>query len=83
MGYYKRQYSFVKEVMRICKNAIFTYPTPLHPTFSDDIGHHEVIVDFYKLGFDFIDKSTKTGRSIYIVTSEPHYWNKGKLYKVV
>jgi len=79
----EKQYAFVNEVMRICENAVFTYPTPLHPSFLLDEGHHEVVVDFGGLGYNVIDKSTTTGRNIYILTdkSRIYYWSKGKIYE--
>jgi hypothetical protein len=57
----------VIEIMRVCENCIFTYPTPAHPSFYLDPGHSVVKVDFRELFRDshfVIDNSTKTGRAI-------------------
>jgi hypothetical protein len=66
------------ELMRICKNITFTYPTPSHESFLLDPGHTEVkinwqsIVDLDK-GFTIEDHTTKNGRAIIIL--------KGKDFK--
>lgn len=61
-----------EEILRICKNVVFTFPTPKHPTFYDDIGHTEVKINplNYIKKFNFTDKSTKTGRNIWIFTDK-------------
>lgn len=52
----------LSEIVRVCENVVITFPTPLHESFYGDPSHHEV-----KLNFDgWINKSTKTGRCIYI-----------------
>jgi hypothetical protein len=59
-----------KEIMRVCRNCVFTYPTPLHDTFLADPGHTEVMIDWKKEFGEthyITDKSTKTGRSIIII----------------
>jgi len=57
------------EILRICRNVTFTFPTPLHKTFFDDIGHTEVKIDPLKVSTHlFYDKSTKSGRNIWIFT---------------
>ena len=55
------------EILRICRNVTFTFPTPLHPTFVQDPGHTEVHIDPTKVTTHvWIDKSTKSGRNIWI-----------------
>lgn len=78
-----KQTAFVKEVMRICENAVFTFPTPAHPTFLADPGHQIVNVDFLELGYNILDKSTKTGRNILILFDKKNKisFENGKLYK--
>jgi len=57
------------EILRICRNVTFTFPTPSHPTFFDDPGHTEVKLDPTKVSsHTFYDKTTKTGRHIWIFT---------------
>ncbi len=60
--------TFVDEVCRIGKNIIWTFPLPHAPAFVDDPGHSEVIVDMQSYDKDFIvfDKTTKTGKGIWI-----------------
>jgi len=67
-----KQNKFVKEVLRICRNVVFTFPTPEHPTFDKDPEHKKVVVGFKKLKktHQVTDKSTKTGRRIFIVTKD-------------
>ena len=63
----------VKEIMRVCKNCIFTYPTINFEKFYTDVGHTEVKIDWLKLfgeTHNIIDKTTKTGRAIIIVKSK-------------
>jgi SAM-dependent methyltransferase len=72
----------VKEIMRVCKNCVFIYPLPsLHSndknvkinSFYDDPGHTEVKIDWNNIfgqNFHVLDKSTKTGRGIIILTSK-------------
>ena len=59
---------FVDEVCRISKNVVWTFPLPHAPAFSDDPGHSEVIVDMqsYEKDFQVFDKTTKTGKGIWI-----------------
>ncbi len=61
-----------EEVLRVCKNVVFTFPTPKHWTFHGDPGHVEVIIkpEDYKSKFNFIDKSTLSGRNIWIFTNK-------------
>lgn len=62
-----RQEFAVKEVLRICKNAVFTYPTPKHPSFDKDSDHKIVIVDFDALKYLKVKAyPTKTGRNIFV-----------------
>jgi hypothetical protein len=57
------------EILRICRNVTFTFPTPTHPTFYDDPGHVKVEIDpTNQETHTFWDKSTKTGRNIWIFT---------------
>jgi hypothetical protein len=60
----------VKEILRICKNVVFTFPTPLHKSFHDDPGHVEVKLNPREIAKSthklFYDKSTKSGRNIWI-----------------
>jgi len=60
-----------KEIMRVCENAVFTYPTPVHKTFYGDPGHTEVLID-WKAVFSshkvFI-YTAKSGRVIVIIKS--------------
>ena len=58
----KDQQKAIDEILRVCKNAVVTFPTPSHPSFDKDPTHNEVILDFS----GWIDKSTKTGRCIFI-----------------
>jgi hypothetical protein len=69
------QLKFIKEVSRICENVVITFPTPLHQSFHDDPGHIEVIIDFNNLNDKFIviDKTTKTGRCIFIMLNKEKY----------
>jgi len=59
---------FVDEVCRISKNILWTFPLPHSPSFPEDPGHSEVIVDMnsYSKDFQVFDKTTKTGRGIWI-----------------
>ena len=60
--------TFVDEVCRISKNVVWTFPLPHAPAFDDDPGHSEVIVDMksYDKDFQVFDKTTKTGKGIWI-----------------
>ena len=60
--------TFVDEVCRISKNIVWTFPLPHAPAFIDDPGHSEVIVDMksYEKDFTVFDKTTKTGKGIWI-----------------
>tara|TARA_Y100000593_G_scaffold73448_1_gene134951 strand:+ start:1053 stop:1658 length:606 start_codon:yes stop_codon:yes gene_type:complete len=60
--------TFVDEVCRISKNVVWTFPLPHSPAFDDDPGHSEVIVDMksYEKDFQVFDKTTKTGKGIWI-----------------
>ena len=64
---------FVEEVLRICKNIVFTFPTPkFEEVFNDDIGHTEVKIDFikkYSHSHKVTDKTTITGRAIIILNN--------------
>ena len=62
----RKQKKFVDEVVRICKNIVFTFPMPEHPSFKDDPGHTKVIVNFskYQDKFNIEKKVTKSGRCI-------------------
>jgi hypothetical protein len=62
--------TFVDEVCRISKNILWTFPLPHASSFDDDPGHKEVIVDMqsYEKDFNVIDKTTKTGKGIWIFT---------------
>lgn len=59
---------FVDEICRISKNIVWTFPLPHSSAFHDDPGHSEVIVDMksYETDFNVIDKTTKTGKGIWI-----------------
>ena len=63
-----KQREFVDEVCRIAKNVVWTFPLPSNPSFHDDPGHNEVLVDMYDYRdrFHVIDKTTTTGRAIWI-----------------
>lgn len=69
-----RQSDFVKEVIRIATFCTFTFPTPRHPTFFMDPGHHVVAADWAEIckhaDVEIHDHSYKTGRRVIIVT--PH-----------
>lgn len=52
----------IKEIERVCSNIVITFPTPKHLSFNEDKTHNEVIYEFKS----WVDKSTKTGRSIFI-----------------
>ena len=62
---------FVDEVIRICENIVFTFPTPkLKEVFYDDPGHTEVKIDFekeYSHSHQITDKTTENGRAIIIM----------------
>jgi hypothetical protein len=80
----KLQKKFVKEICRICKNVVFTYPSPEHPSFSADPGHVEVKVNFKKFSrdFDIYVRKTLTGRNIVILSEdELLFTKKGIKYK--
>ena len=49
---------------------MWTFPLPHASSFADDPGHKEVIVDMqsYEKDFNVIDKTTKTGKGIWIFT---------------
>jgi ubiquinone/menaquinone biosynthesis C-methylase UbiE len=64
-----KQQQFVDEIVRICKNVVFTFPTPKHPSFHLDPEHVEVIADFNYPGFDVDYRRTKTGRCIITLQS--------------
>lgn len=71
----KQKEDFLKEVLRVCRNLVLTFPRPEHPIFHDDPGHTEVKIDIiaeYGKKYDITDKTTKNGRSIYIFR-EPGY----------
>lgn len=83
----KEQEQAVKEIMRVCKNCIFTYPLPrfypsdrknVKDSFYSDPGHVEVIIDWSKLfglTHDIQDRTTKNGRAIFIVTLKGYIAN--------
>lgn len=59
-----------KEIMRVCKNCVFTYPTPKHETFLGDPGHTEVFINWKeKFGetHNVVVKESTTGRVIVII----------------
>ena len=60
--------TFVDEVCRISKNVVWTFPLPHSEPFPLDPGHSEVIVDMesYSKDFHVFDKTTKSGRGIWI-----------------
>ena len=60
--------AFVDEVCRISKNVVWTFPLPHSPAFDDDPGHSQVIVNMqsYEKDFQVFDKTTKTGKGIWI-----------------
>lgn len=60
--------TFVDEVCRIAKNIVWTFPLPHNPSFPADPGHSEVIVDMnsYSNDFQIFDKTTKTGRGLWV-----------------
>lgn len=64
----KLQKKAFEEIIRVCKNLVMTFPTAKHPTFDKDPGHTEVIINpnDYIDKLNFIDKSTKSGRNIWI-----------------
>ncbi len=70
-----KQVIVVNEIIRICRNVVFTFPTPKHESFHDDPGHNEVIVDFNKFNnkFNIVDKTTKTGRAIFVLLNKNKY----------
>lgn len=75
------QEQVVKEIMRVCRNCVFTYPKPELTTFNDDPGHVEVIVDWekYNQTHEIINKSTKNGRGIYMLKSKEYKTPKDKI----
>lgn len=64
----KKQEQALIEMLRICENLVLCYPTPQHKSFIGDSGHHEVKINITNFADKFYieDKSTKTGRSIFI-----------------
>ena len=60
--------TFVDEVCRISKNVVWTFPLPHSEPFPLDPGHSEAIVDMesYSKDFHVFDKTTKSGRGIWI-----------------
>ena len=70
----RKQKKFVEEVLRICKNVVFTFPLPKHPSFNEDPGHVPVVIDFFKYSnkFSVEWKETKTGRCI-VTLNDKHY----------
>lgn len=66
------QERFSAEVLRICRNVTFTFPTPAHPTFWGDPGHNRVGVNWkaYKERFNLWDFSFKTGRAVVVITQK-------------
>ena len=62
----------VDEIMRICRNCVFTYPLPSFINFADDPGHTEVKIDWNKFTktHTITNKTTKTGRAILILTEK-------------
>lgn len=72
----------VMEILRVCQNAVFCYPIPIHPSFSADPGHVKVIFDFNSLNkerFHLKDKSSKTGRNVYIITEKGYRYPKDNI----
>lgn len=64
----EHQKTFVDEVTRIGKNILWTFPYPGSPSFPEDPGHNEVIVDMksYEKDFQVFDLTTKTKRGIWL-----------------
>lgn len=66
--------AFLDEALRVCQHLVVTFPRPWHPSFADDPGHSEVtlnMVQLYSHAWDIEDKSTKTGRAIFIFHKKP------------
>lgn len=68
-----KQQQFIDEVMRICRNAVFTFPTPEHQSFHLDPEHVEVVANFYYQRFDVDYHRTKTGRCIITLRNEQKF----------
>lgn len=62
----------VQYILKVCDNAIFTYPGPKHPSFSDDPGHSEVNIDWkvYEKDYNVHHIITKTDRHVVIITKK-------------
>jgi len=61
------------EIMRVCKNCVFTYPTPKHETFAADPGHTEVLIDWkkkFEKTHEVVIIESSTGRVIVILKSK-------------
>jgi hypothetical protein len=66
----------VTEIMRICRNALFTYPTPRHPSFAADASHIAVRLNWLRLFGHRLrveDFTTTTGRAIIRLTDRHEY----------
>lgn len=62
-----------KEIMRVCKNCVFTYPTPKHSSFHADPGHTEVFINWkekFAGTHNVVVKESTTGRVIVILKSK-------------
>jgi hypothetical protein len=59
-----------EEIMRVCRNCVFTYPTPKHSSFHSDPGHTEVFINWkekFKETHNVVIKESSTGRIIVIL----------------
>ena len=74
----KYQARAVKEMMRICKNLVITFPTPRNENFYGDVGHHVVDESIFRRinengmsHMKVFDKSPKNrGKGIYILVDQ-------------
>ena len=77
------QHQAVREILRVCQNVVFCFPTPIHPSFPADPGHVEVLFDFHKeidkKEYNLLDKSSKTGRNVYIITEDGYKYPKNNI----
>jgi hypothetical protein len=76
----------VENILNLCYNAIFTYPGPNHPSFSDDPGHSLVDIDWetFKDRYTVHHIVTKTDRHVVILTQKyVDFFETKKLQKAV
>lgn len=80
---------FFFNVMSLVDNCVFTFPTPKHPSFVEDPGHVEVILNFrksaQKIGKIYHPFYSQTGRRIVVISDHPSLYHSkyGLVYSML